>query len=83
MSESEVTTNVVNTLEERGTRYGDFETHAEITQRLKYVMQETDNWEELSNSQREALEMICHKIGRILNGDPDYSDSSRVCQAGG
>ena len=21
--------------------------------------------------------MICHKIGRILNGDPDYGDSWR------
>jgi hypothetical protein len=27
--------------------------------------------------QREALDMIAHKIGRILNGDPDYSDSWR------
>lgn len=27
--------------------------------------------------QMEALEMIVHKIGRILNGDPDYSDSWR------
>jgi hypothetical protein len=21
------------------------------------------------------LDMICHKIGRIINGDPDYADS--------
>jgi hypothetical protein len=25
--------------------------------------------------QAEALDMICHKIGRIVNGDPDYADS--------
>jgi hypothetical protein len=24
---------------------------------------------------REALEMVAHKIGRILNGDPKYHDS--------
>jgi hypothetical protein len=25
--------------------------------------------------QAEALDMIFHKIGRILNGDPNYADS--------
>jgi len=29
----------------------------------------------MSASHREALEMIAHKIGRILNGDPNYADS--------
>jgi hypothetical protein len=29
----------------------------------------------LSVSQREALEMILHKIARILNGDPNFKDS--------
>ena len=27
------------------------------------------------DDQVEALDMICHKIGRIINGDPDYADS--------
>ncbi len=30
---------------------------------------------DLTDDQVEALEMVCHKIGRIVNGDPDYSDS--------
>ena len=38
-------------------------------------MQATDRWLNLADDQREALEMIAHKIGRILNGDPDYDDS--------
>ena len=29
----------------------------------------------LSSSQWESLEMVAHKIGRILNGDPNYADS--------
>lgn len=29
----------------------------------------------LTSSQQEALDMIFHKIGRILNGDPNYADS--------
>lgn len=67
--------NVDQTLNERGSRYGKFVDHAEITQSLKLVMSRTPKWEVLSPSQKEALEMIQHKIGRILNGDPDYDDS--------
>lgn len=64
-------------LNERGSRYGNFMTHAKITQELKSVMGMYlyDQGRELADDQMEALEMICHKIGRILNGDPDYADS--------
>jgi hypothetical protein len=67
--------NIDSTLNERGSRYGDFEDHAFITQDLKVVMQETPNWDLLKADQKEALEMTAHKIGRILNGDPNYIDS--------
>ena len=30
---------------------------------------------EMDDDQVEALEMIAHKIGRIINGDHSYSDS--------
>ena len=63
------------TLKERGARYGDFSGHAHITQGLKRVMQKAPRWADLTDSQREALEMIAHKVGRILNGDPNYHDS--------
>lgn len=62
-------------LEDRGKRYGKFVDHARITQELKKVMKATDNWVILKPDQVEALEMVAHKIGRILNGDPDYADS--------
>ncbi len=62
-------------LKERGEKYGDFETHAQITQDIKDVMHETPKWRELTPSQKESLEMVAHKIGRILNGDPNYKDS--------
>ena len=65
---------VDNTLNERGSRYGVFSEHARITQCLKEAAA-TGNWNRLSDSQKEALEMIFHKIGRILNGDPNYADS--------
>jgi len=64
-------------LEERGSRYGPFVTHAEITQRLKAVATEFiyERDKALAHDQQEALDMIFHKIGRIINGDPDYADS--------
>lgn len=63
------------TLEQRGSRYGTFTGHAKITQGLKSVMQGSPKWSQLADDQKEALEMIQHKIGRILNGDPNYHDS--------
>lgn len=66
---------IADILAERGKRYGDFRTHAEITQRLKLAMHDTARWNTLSDDKKEALDMIQHKIGRILNGDPEYKDS--------
>ena len=63
------------TLAERGSRYGQFTGHAQITQGLKATMQQSPKWVLLADDQKEALEMAAHKIGRILNGDPNYLDS--------
>lgn len=62
-------------LKERGERYGSFEGHALITQRLKNTMRDSDHWQEMEPDQKEALDMVAHKVGRILNGDPNYLDS--------
>lgn len=64
-------------LTERGNRYGDFMGHAEVTQQLKNVMMAhlIKKRKTLVVDQQEALEMIFHKVGRIVNGDPDYVDS--------
>jgi len=72
-----VTDSIQEILDERGKRYGKFTDHANITQQLKYSMKlfDGEKWLALKPDQREALEMIAHKIGRILNGDPDYADS--------
>lgn len=66
---------IEKTLEERGSRYGDFKHHARLTQELKQSMFNHPNYELLSADKKEALEMIMHKIGRIINGDPEYADS--------
>lgn len=63
------------TLKERGDRYGEFTTQASISQSIKWAMHHPNNWGALSADQKEALEMIANKIGRILNGDPNYHDN--------
>lgn len=70
-------TDVDAVLAERGKRYGKFIDHAVITQQLKAVIKSTLAWQvkKLADDQQEALDMICHKIGRIVNGDPNYADS--------
>lgn len=66
---------ITATLVERGNRYGDFNEHARITQAIKAAMADSPNWATLPPDMKEALEMVAHKIGRILNGDPRYHDS--------
>ena len=65
------------TLNERGSRYGVFTGQAEVTMQLKrYIriaLAERDKM--LHDDQQEALDMICSKIARIVNGDADYHDN--------
>ena len=72
-------------LSQRGKTHGNYSDHARLTQSLKEIMRNfhcikpsTDNticsWDELQQTQAEALDMIAHKIGRILAGDPDFRD---------
>jgi hypothetical protein len=66
---------VDSVLSERGSRYGVFIKHASVTQDIKRAMFNCRHRESLAPDQVEALEMIAHKIGRIVNGDPNYADS--------
>jgi len=69
--------NVDAILNERGKRYGVFAQHAMLSQMMKDVAREylSEVDKVLKADQQEALDMIFHKIARILNGDPDYADS--------
>jgi len=68
-------TTIDDVLAQRGARYGTFVGHACITQDLKKTMHKSPKWRSLDDDQKECLEMIAHKIGRVLNGDPNYVDS--------
>ena len=54
--------------------HGDYKNTANISQALKGVMATGKNWDALKDTQREALELIAMKIGRILSGDQNFRD---------
>lgn len=66
-----------STLKERGDRYGPFKDHAIVAMSLKNVISyELDKRnKKLECDQQQALDTICDKIARIINGDPDYVDN--------
>ena len=65
-------TDIKAILAERGSRYGTFADQARISQALKLVMHESPNWHRLTDGQKEGLEMVQHKVARMLSGDPSY-----------
>ncbi|MBR0573384.1 MULTISPECIES: DUF6378 domain-containing protein [Pasteurellaceae] len=70
---------VQQTIVDRGAVYGDFCETAYISQKLKGALK-TGNLDKeirITTQQREALEMICVKIARIVTGDPNYEDNWR------
>lgn len=70
-------TNVDAILDARATNYGSFLTMSKVTQRLKAVAHQFagQHNKTFDADQAEALDLIFTKIGRILNGDPNHTDS--------
>ena len=64
------------TLDARALDYGKFIEGAEVMQMLKRVVLNALNNRDkvLAHDQAESLDMIIHKIGRIINGNPDVVD---------
>jgi transposase-like protein len=67
---------VDSTLDARAVEYGKFIEGAEVIQMLKRVVQNALNNRDktLAHDQAESLDMILHKVGRIINGNPDVID---------
>ena len=62
-------------LSDRKDKYGDFRYQANLSIYLKRVMRDGNEWHNMEPYMQESLDMIQHKIARILNGDPNYQDS--------
>ena len=63
------------TLEQRGERYGKFKDVAATTYALQEILRDAKNHEHMTDDQVIALDMICNKMARIVNGDPSYTDN--------
>lgn len=63
------------TLEQRGSRYGKFKDVAATTYALQEILREASNHEHMTDDQVIALDMICNKMARIVNGDSSYIDN--------
>lgn len=64
------------TLDARAVNYGKFKDGAALMQSLKRSLAEhaAKHGKSFADDQWEALEMIVHKMGRIVNGNPDVVD---------
>lgn len=65
---------VNDTLAARQATHGCFIENGRIMQLLKESMETSEGWATLSPHQKEALQMIQHKVGRILSGNPNEPD---------
>jgi hypothetical protein len=65
------------TINERAVDYGKFKDGAALMQGMKRLVADHARAHDklFADDQWEALEMILHKIGRIVNGNPDKVDS--------
>lgn len=59
---------------EREKTHGSFSSKARFIQVIKDVIRDPAGYDDLHPAQREALDMIAVKIGRILYGDPNEPD---------
>ena len=69
-------TDVDEVLDTRAVDYGKFKDGAELMQGMKRLLaaHAQKHGKTFADDQWEALEMIVHKIGRIVNGNPDKVD---------
>lgn len=62
-------------LSERGDEYGKFIDNSSIAQDLKRIVHNQFGWEAADSDQQEAMDMICSKLSRLLNGNVNHVDS--------
>ena len=74
---SDSKTDIRETLNERGARYGLFIHNAIISNDVLNILRATEGWKHLDADMITALEIIVQKIARALSGDPHYDDNWR------
>ena len=69
-----MSTPIEQVLAERQQTHGDYIVTAAYIQELKRVCKQSPMYATLLPTQLEAVDMICHKLGRILCGNPNTKD---------
>ena len=65
---------IANILSERQETHGDYREVAIIAQLFREIMRGTTGWSKMNDAQREALDSMASKFGRIGSGDPHFRD---------
>lgn len=58
----------------RNKTHGDFGENAHVSQHIKDFLREQDGWKDLTPVQKEAIDMICLKLSRIVSGKSGVAD---------
>ena len=66
--------NINEILDQREKTHGKYADVSKLSQTLKEILRDTPNWDVLKDGQKESLEMICNKLGRLLSGDANFRD---------
>ncbi len=66
---------VAGVLKERGSTHGKFRDNGRIAQAIKRAIQSGPKYEELTDTQKEAMSYIAGKMSRIVSGNPDHADN--------
>lgn len=61
-------------LSQRQDTHGDYRNVSSIAQTFRELMRETNGWSKMNDEQREALDSMASKFGRIVSGDPNFRD---------
>lgn len=70
--------NITDILKERNKTHGDFVLNAIISQELKTIIKTHSIYTlGFTDQMKEALDVICGKIARIISGDPTFIDHWR------
>lgn len=62
-------------LNERGKTHGDWQKQSLVAQLIKNALALGPQWGDMSESQKEALQMTATKMSRIVCGNPNHQDS--------
>lgn len=66
-------------LNQREKTHGSFVSNGQVIQEIKDWLRTGDNYSVLQPYQKEALDMIAHKMGRIVNGSENIDHWVDIC----